>query len=407
VTVASISASGELKPLKAGTTSISATSTLDSSKKDSFNLTVTTTLPPSPTLKITATGGTTTTAGGASIVLLAVKPDQSDTVTWSFVGTALGKLSATTGDSVTYTPPANGTGSDTIKATAGSQEASVTITITAPPTVANRIQGTIEDWTKTATVSFSAYSDQYETLANDNVSANGQLDMTLLTPKKLADLDSSVDATFCNSSNALRSEPATLEGAFVYSLESNDGFVTQRSFVAGQTPLDGQGYVFRAYSRESGKVTGSCVDYSGLKLTFDINLTAGWNLVQAIYSEGNREFIVEETATLPANMKLEYESYTISPVNQFPVAYLYTYAGWGVNEVLFDASYSYDPDGYIAYWSLDLGDGTVLDSSTYGSISNIYNFSHYYASSGYYPVNLTVCDYEGACSYAYAEAYAY
>jgi hypothetical protein len=422
--VASVSSSGELRALKAGKTSITATSTADNTKKDSFDLTVTpASTPTGPTLKINLLDGTRTTEGGATIVLSVVKSEVSESVNWSLSGTPLGSLSSTTGDSVTYTPPATGSGSNTITATAGDLNASVTITISpaSAPSEVNRIVGEIEDWTKTGTVLFNAITDQNEILATDRVSSNGKLDMTLNTPQNLADLDGSFDAGVCSANNELRSEPAFLKGAVVYelsgTLESSSNLmaqavpatplstviVTQRSFVAGSQPLNGQGFVFRVYSETDGDITGSCQSSAtGLRLEFNVSLSEGWNLVEAIYNQGNREFNVRAATTLNSGMKLEAETYDPppAPVNEAPYPYLDAYVGPGFNEVLIDAYPSYDIDGSITYWELNMGDGTVYTSSTYGSISSIYGFSHVYGSSGLYTVTLTVYDNEGASATA-------
>jgi PKD domain/Bacterial Ig-like domain (group 2) len=425
--VASVSATGELKALASGSAVISATSTFNTTVKGAFNLSVTAETPPA--FKVTSSAGNKVRAGDGPITLLVIKPNATDTISWRLSGDVLGKLSTTTGDSVTYTPPTTGSGTDTITATAGTLTASIDIEIEAPlanPS-ANRISGKIEDWTKTKTVLFTAITNQNETLANDRVSGDGLLEMTFNTPKQLADLDGSFDSDICSASNALRSEPALLKGAVVYDIIGTEEAanlrqagaitatplatvtVTQRSFVSRTSPLDGQGFVFRVYSETAGKIMGSC-SFAGttLRLEFNVTLASGWNLVEAIYVEGNNEFQVQTVPALAASMKLEAETETPPPpANIAPYAYLDVQAGYSSNEVLIDASYSYDPDGSITFWSLDMGDGTVLSSSTYGSIYNIYYFSYYYAAPGSYPVTLTVCDDDGECAYSYTTAYAY
>jgi hypothetical protein len=410
--VASLSSTGELRALKVGTTVISATSTIDNSKKDTFTLSV---IPTSDSggLKINPANANTT-VGGSPILLLALKPSSSDVVNWSFDGTPLGNLSATTGDSVTYTPPASGAGTAIIKASTGLQEARVTITITSTPVDASRIYGIIEDWSKTSPVLFTATTNQYETVANERVGVDGEIDMTLNIPKDLADLDGSFDVDICSADNDLRSEPAILEGAILYDiagLDEGNGeslFLTQRSFVAGTAPLDGDGFIFRVYSASAGTITGSCDNPgSGFRLEFDLDLTSGWNLVEATYNQGNREFSVQTASRVDASMKLEAESYDSPATNIAPYANLAAYVGPGLNEVIVDASLSYDPDGYISYWSLDMGDGVVLTSDVYGDISNMNYYSYIYASSGLYTITLTVYDDDGDSATATAVGNAY
>jgi hypothetical protein len=425
--IASVSAAGELRGLVPGSAVITATSTSNTTIKGAFNLSVV--ADAEPKLIVSSSAGNTVRAGDSPLTILAVKPEGADTITWTLSGSNLGKLSSTTGDAVTYTPPATGSGKDTITARSGELSASVELEIQPPLSnpSANRINGEIEDWTKTTTVLFTAITNQNETLANDRVSSDGMLDMTFNTPKQLADLDDSFDSDICSSANQLRSEPALLRGAVVYDIVGTEETanlrqaaamtatdlptvtVTQRSFVSRTTPLDGQGFVFRVYSERDGEIMGSCTfANSSLRLEFEVSLTSGWNLVEAIYAEGNNEFQVQTVDALAASMKLESETETPPPpANLAPYAYLDVLVGPGLNEVLIDASYSYDPEGSISYWSLDMGDGTLLTSYTYGSLYNIYNFSYYYAVSGSYPVTLTVCDDAGDCAYAYATAFAY
>jgi Bacterial Ig-like domain (group 2)/PKD domain len=403
--VASINSSGELRGLKAGNSVITATSTLDPKMKDTFNLAVD---PNSPgELKISSNPGTQTHAGGSPIILLAVKPSASDTVSWSISG--VGSLSPLTGDSTTYTPPATGTGTATITASTGTQTATLDITVTAPQgnPDAGRVAGVIENWTEPKTI-FFASSSLGETLGQDEVGGDGKLDITLNRPNNLEDLDRSVSSELCDGgANSLRSEPATLEGAILYNLQSDSGLIAaQRSFPFNGTLLDGVTFVFRAYSSASGTVTGSCRDYyTGADLDFDATLAAGWNLVQAVYRPGNNAFEVTTISELPSDVTLKYATSFVTPVNEPPVAYLTADVGPNYLEVIISAA-GYDADGYIASYTLDMGDGTVYTEADFGDISSAY-FSYYYAYEGYYPVTLTVCDDSGDCSYAYAEAHAY
>ncbi len=80
----------------------------------------------------------------------------------------------------------------------------------------------------------------------------------------------------------------------------------------------------------------------------------------------------------------------VAPVNQPPVAQLSCPASGEVGQSLsFDASGSSDPDGTIADYAFDFGDGTT----TQGTASVV---SHAYASAGNYTVSVTVTDDEGA-----------
>jgi len=70
-----------------------------------------------------------------------------------------------------------------------------------------------------------------------------------------------------------------------------------------------------------------------------------------------------------------------------------------VNEIIyFDASNSYDSDGYITNYTWDFGDGTTI------SVSNVYT-THIYLHGGNYSVFLTVTDNNGSTNYTTTSAY--
>jgi len=76
------------------------------------------------------------------------------------------------------------------------------------------------------------------------------------------------------------------------------------------------------------------------------------------------------------------ECFNLPPVAQFS----YSPAQPKVcNAVLFDASASYDPDGFIRYYSWDFGDGNITLLETFSVI-------HHYTRPGEFSVNLTVFD---------------
>ncbi|MCK4765211.1 MAG: S8 family serine peptidase, partial [Candidatus Aminicenantes bacterium] len=81
---------------------------------------------------------------------------------------------------------------------------------------------------------------------------------------------------------------------------------------------------------------------------------------------------------------LTISGYPLSPVNQPPVSD-FSFSVSGLSVTFNDQSY--DPDGTVAFWNWDFGDG--------GSSIN-QNTNHSYVSAGAYPVTLTVTDDEGA-----------
>lgn len=87
-----------------------------------------------PTLSISPSS-TTVTAGGAPVNFSATLTGASGTINWSLTGP--GSLSATSGTSTAYTPPASvaSATSATLTATSGSLTATASITINPPPTI--------------------------------------------------------------------------------------------------------------------------------------------------------------------------------------------------------------------------------------------------------------------------------
>jgi PKD repeat protein/sugar lactone lactonase YvrE len=91
--------------------------------------------------------------------------------------------------------------------------------------------------------------------------------------------------------------------------------------------------------------------------------------------------------TLNSRLRLVSASAT-APVNQPPVA-SFTSGCTGL-VCTFDATASHDPDGSIASYAWDFGDGGSAGGST---------SSHTYGASGQYPVTLTVTDDQGATAH--------
>ena len=65
------------------------------------------------------------------------------------------------------------------------------------------------------------------------------------------------------------------------------------------------------------------------------------------------------------------------------VSYIQPFAGYKYQQIRFDASASHDPDGQIARYDWDFGDGHVeLDAGP--------NPTHAYGAPGTYPVTVTL-----------------
>jgi len=101
------------------------------------------------------------------------------------------------------------------------------------------------------------------------------------------------------------------------------------------------------------------------------------------------EFFVEAFDNAGNNAKTSNFGYTPIMPNSPPVADFIASASvvYTSEEINFDASGSYDPDGYIASYSWDFGDGNTATGIT---------VSHSYVENGEYPVTLTVVDDDGA-----------
>lgn len=98
-----------------------------------------------------------------------------------------------------------------------------------------------------------------------------------------------------------------------------------------------------------------------------------------------------ETQTCPSP---KAQSRTCPSPNQSPTA-SFTYSPqtdiWAYNPVLFNAASSTDPDGQIASYQWNFGDGTTATGSTATT-------SHTYAAGGNFQINLTVVDNQSASS---------
>ena len=98
-------------------------------------------------------------------------------------------------------------------------------------------------------------------------------------------------------------------------------------------------------------------------------------------------YLVRLTVVDNAGMT-SFLNHTVSVnVNQLPVAHFSYSPSDPIAEqwVYFNGYASYDPDGYITYWTWDFGDGTNT-TAYYGDMY------HYYAQGGPYNVTLTVTD---------------
>ena len=275
-----------------------------------------------------------------------------------------------------------------------------------PPPPPPGIRGKIQNWNGD-TVTLKAYSFNSlssETLGRAEVGEDGLLEMELAVPTTQQDLDSVINENFCGGAGTVSSSPSALVGSFMFSLYSAEGDleVLEQSYPASESPeIDGDVFLFRAYSADVGTLEGNCGSGFG-SLQFDVSLAKGWNLLAATYNKSSNTFTVKSVSETPKNVKLywHYLDY-----NDYPVA-TSSVTPYGYNQVFVDASYSYDPDGYISYYTIDMGDGTVYSDYDFGGISNAY-FYHTYYSSGYYTITLTVYDDSGDSSSTSQEIYVY
>jgi len=111
-------------------------------------------------------------------------------------------------------------------------------------------------------------------------------------------------------------------------------------------------------------------------------------------SPGTKYYFVVKSVDLSGNSaeSSEYSFTTLGTPNQPPIA-SFTYSPENPllgEQITFDASSSYDPDGEIVSWEWDFGD----HSTSSGEIA-----THSYSSAGDYIVNLTVTDNDGVKGY--------
>ncbi|CAD6494021.1 MAG: Periplasmic copper-binding protein (NosD) [Candidatus Argoarchaeum ethanivorans] len=95
---------------------------------------------------------------------------------------------------------------------------------------------------------------------------------------------------------------------------------------------------------------------------------------------------IEETPEEP-----DATTFIDAPINQIPVA-LFNYAPLTPavgEEITFNASSSHDPDGYVAGYAWDFGDGNITNTTEV-------IITHFYSLKGDYNVSLTVTDNAGA-----------
>lgn len=282
----------------------------------------------------------------------------------------------------------------TVSATGkGVSEAQGAVTLRVSPSVvppppaksdpANLIQGTIENW-DSSVVQVEAYSYEGELLGQDEIGKDGRLDLELRDPISQSDLKTTLATDFCSSgSSNLVATPTNLPGTIVFGIESltGDRFIYEQSYPRGKVPLDNDIYVFRVYSAVAGSIKGSCPQ-DGLDL--NLALKQGWNFVAASYDASRQTFTLESSLTQPAKANLVYETFANEP----PVADFYAEA-LGFNEAYVDVSYASDSDGYIEFYELDMGDGTVY---YFDSSDSYLDVIHPYAASGIYTITLTVYD---------------
>jgi hypothetical protein len=264
------------------------------------------------------------------------------------------------------------------------------------------ISGQIQGWPETTSDVVFAYSDQGETLGQASVNRDGKLELTLNTPARQADLDTTLNqgGGFCEGNSNIVSTPQDLQGAFVATLANSDLSIEVRehSFPPNGQILDGVVWVFRVYSTKPGSMSGSC-QLSGSLLNVNAQLVEGWNIVVATYKASNNSYSLEAVQDVPSTAKLW--AY-VTPKNEPPVATLYAVAA-AYDQVYLDVSSSYDPDGSITSYSLDFGDGYSITRYPGDALSGYYQ----YASSGYYTITLTVYDDSGGSSTSSQQVYIY
>jgi len=160
------------------------------------------------------------------------------------------------------------------------------------------------------------------------------------------------------------------------------------------------------YPYEMVKVSVEVTEPAGASGVRDVTLgymtTGSWSFIDMVLQDGlwtanipgqsgglRVRFFIEAFDNAGNNVITSTFDYTVRIPNRPPVAEFsesasIVYTGEVIN---FDASDSYDPDGYIVSYSWDFGDGTTASGVT---------VSHSYIDNGEYTVTLTVTDDFGA-----------
>jgi len=132
--------------------------------------------------------------------------------------------------------------------------------------------------------------------------------------------------------------------------------------------------------------------------TFDINYQKTESIISEVYNFSNisttASTIAYLNSTTPGILEIDDDGDgTIDEIISGPIInFSYTPLNASANEsIMFNASNSYDPDGFIVSYQWDFGDGTNASNST---------VNHSYSESGIYLVTLTIIDNENQSSTA-------
>ncbi|MCK4735752.1 MAG: PKD domain-containing protein, partial [Methanophagales archaeon] len=145
-------------------------------------------------------------------------------------------------------------------------------------------------------------------------------------------------------------------------------------------------YGLEITSIEDGKVINFTATDIPTSTTAIHQYTIDWDVLSkgeegvTVQIDSDGDGVFEQTVTADNTFQLPIASFTYSPAH--PV----------INQTItFNASSSYDLDGNIRKYEWNFGDGNIMNTT-----EEI--ITHAYASAGYYTVNLTVTDNDGATS---------
>jgi nitrogen fixation protein FixH len=253
-------------------------------------------------------------AGSAATEFSATLANSSGTINWS-ISPEIGNLSATTGTSVSYTPPASvaTTTTVTLTATSGSLSASATITVTPFVNVAGEGRNlTLQNWPAGSSgtlniTSMVSGSFTQTPVAIAPISTAGQFSYNLPAATVLGPIDGTFPAT-CGLTVNNPAPGARVANGVVMATEGSNSprsvRIANNPTRPSGAPLVGYAEAVLMYSNAAWSVTGTCV-LGGSTTNYNLNPVQGWNWFIVTTDAASSQTFSSST-TLPAGFNWYY-----------------------------------------------------------------------------------------------------